>query len=43
MFFIKTFKLMNFDQIYSYLLQLKLIERMGPNNNYKKHFLWLQK
>ena len=36
MLFIKT--LMNVDQIYSYLLKLKLILRIGPNSNYiKKH------
>ena len=34
MVFIKT--LMNADQIYSYLLKMKLNLRIGPNSNYKK-------
>ena len=33
--FIKT--LMNVDQIYSYLLKLKLNLRIGPNSNKKKN------
>ena len=33
MVFIKI--LMNVDQIYSYLLKLKLNLRIGPNSNYK--------
>ena len=33
MVFIET--LMNVDQIYSYLLKLKLNIRIGPNSNYK--------
>ena len=36
MFFIKT--LMNADQIYSYLLKLKLNLRIGPNSNYKSTY-----
>ena len=36
MFFIET--LMNVDQIYSYLLKLKLNLRIGPNSNYKNTF-----
>ena len=38
MLFIKT--LMTADQIYSYLLKLKLKLHIGPNSNYKKHFRW---
>ena len=34
--FIKT--LMNIDQIYSYLLKLKLNLRIKPNSNYKNTF-----
>ena len=34
MLFIKT--LMTADQIYSFLLKLKLKLRIGPNSNYKK-------
>ena len=36
LFFIKT--LMYVDQIYSYLLKLKLNVLMGPNSNYKNTF-----
>ena len=36
MIFIKT--LMNTDQIYYYLLNLKLNLRIGPNSNYKNNF-----
>ena len=36
MIFIKT--LMNAYHIYSYLLEIKLNLRRGPNSNYKKHF-----
>ena len=32
-------ELMNVNQIYSYLLKLKLIIRIGPNSNYKKKTL----
>ena len=35
MLFIKT--LMTADQIYSFLLKLKLKLRIGPNSNYKKN------
>ena len=41
MIFIKN--LMNADQMYSYLMKLKLNLCLGPNSNYLKHFLWLQK
>ena len=40
MFFIDA--LMNVDQIYSYLLKLKLNLRIVSNSNIKKNFLWLQ-
>ena len=41
MIFIKT--LMNADQIYSYLLKLKLNLRLGPNSSYKRTFYGYKK